>query len=63
MGASAIDSVKAIREAEGIRLGQAKALVDESATWADIRPTSEWLRDLAEESLRLEEDPDAVEDS
>jgi hypothetical protein len=55
-GADMGDSVKAVREAEGIGLGQAKIILDESATWADLRPTTEWLRDLAEESIRSESD-------
>lgn len=55
-GAHMGDSAKALREAEGIGLGQAKIILDESATWADLRPTNEWLRDLAEESIRSESD-------
>jgi hypothetical protein len=51
-GADIVDSVKALREVEGIRLGAAKVIIDESATWADARAANEWLRDLAEEALR-----------
>jgi ribosomal protein L7/L12 len=55
-GADIIESMKALREAEEISLGEAKRLVDESATWAEARESNEHLRALAERALSDEED-------
>jgi hypothetical protein len=52
-GASQMDTVKILREIEGLTLGQAKLAVDESETWQDLQASNEQLRDIAEESLDL----------
>ena len=50
LGATQIDSVKLVRELDGISLDQAKAIVDESATWADKREVNrEWRERLQAE--------------
>jgi ribosomal protein L7/L12 len=50
-GADIVESLKVLREVEGISLGQAKIIVDESAAWADRRSANEQLRDVAEKAL------------
>ena len=47
--------MKLERELDGISLDQAKAIVDESATWADTREVNRrWRERLAEEVDRSE---------
>jgi len=57
-GATMVDSLKVVREVEGIRLGRAKELVDSSATWADMHESNERLRSVAQQAL--EEDDESV---
>jgi len=52
-GQSIIDSIKIVREVENIPLGEAKIVVDSSATWADFRDSNATLRQAAFESLDL----------
>lgn len=55
-GATIVDSVKVVREVEGVRLGRAKEIVDSSDTWADVRESNERVRSLAMQSLEESED-------
>ncbi|MDY7096367.1 MAG: hypothetical protein SX243_25610 [Acidobacteriota bacterium] len=57
-GATMVDSLKVVREVEGVRLGQAKEIVDSSATWADMRESNERLRSLVVKALEKSEDLD-----
>jgi ribosomal protein L7/L12 len=56
-GATIIDSLKVVREVEGVRLGRAKEIVDSSATWADMRESNEKLRSVAEQALEENDEP------
>lgn len=56
-GASIVDSLKIVREIEHVSLGQAKAIVDQSPTWADARSSNRELREAVVEVL------DDIEDS
>jgi ribosomal protein L7/L12 len=44
-GATIIESVKVVREIEQVNLGQAKLIVDQSATWRDAYASNVALRD------------------
>lgn len=46
-GASIIDSLNIVIEVEQVGLGEAKAIVDASPTWADMRPSNRELREAA----------------
>jgi ribosomal protein L7/L12 len=50
-GASIVDSLKIVRDVEHVSLGQAKAIVDQSLTWADARQHNRELRDAVLEAL------------
>ena len=50
-GANVVDSLKAVRDAESISLGDAKKLIDASPVWEDFRLLNEQLRDAGEEAL------------
>ena len=50
-GASIVDSLKVVREVEQVTLGQAKALVDQSLTWADARSSNRELRESIIDAL------------
>lgn len=56
-GATMVDSLKVVREVEGVRLGRAKEIVDSSATWADMRESNERLRSVAEQALTENDEP------
>lgn len=57
-GATMVESLKVVREVEGVRLGRAKEIIDSSATWADMRESNERIRSLAVEALEDSEDLD-----
>ena len=57
-GATMVESLKVVREVERVRLGRAKAIVDSSATWADMRESNERIRSLAVKALEESEDLD-----
>lgn len=62
-GATQVDAVKLVRELEGISLGNAKAVVDESPVWQDMREVNRQLREAAGEALEaLEAEDDAIRD-
>jgi ribosomal protein L7/L12 len=44
-GATIIESLKVVREIEQVNLGQAKLIVDQSATWRDAYAANRALRD------------------
>ena len=46
-GATIIESIAAVREVEGISLGEAKGVVADSQTWADHRRAHDRLVDAA----------------
>jgi ribosomal protein L7/L12 len=46
-GAYQIDTIKALREVMGIGLGEGKAIVDSSQTWADQRAVTSHARKVA----------------
>lgn len=50
-GATAVESIKALREVDGITLQAAKSMLDNSEVWASNREASDYARDLAERSL------------
>ena len=54
-GATISDSLKVVRSVEGIRLGQAKEIVDTSKTWADFHEPSEKVRSIALQALESED--------
>ena len=54
-GANIIDSIKILRAATGMSLGDAKAFVDRSVAWDDARLQNEHLRDLAEDAIHESE--------
>lgn len=56
-GGTMVDSLKIVREVEGVRLGRAKEIVDSSATWADMRESNERLRSVAEQALEENDEP------
>jgi ribosomal protein L7/L12 len=55
-GASMADSVKAIREVDGVSVGEAKRLIDASHVYADWRASNEVLRDELETALLADDD-------
>jgi len=59
-GATISDSVRVIRNLEGIRLGEAKQLVDMSPIWRDAAAVNRQVRSAAIESLK-DEDPNRAE--
>ncbi|MCP3993625.1 MAG: hypothetical protein GY722_00970 [bacterium] len=56
-GASIVDSLKVVRAVEGVRLGRAKEIIDNSKTWADARESNDELRSIAVQSIEESEDP------
>ncbi len=48
---SIIQSIKAVRDAFGIPLGQAKVLVEQSSAWQDVKGAFEILHDEAESAF------------
>jgi hypothetical protein len=54
-GASIVDCLKIIRAVEGIALGQARTIVDQSSAWASHREGSRRLRSvMADEARRTD---------
>ncbi len=56
-GTSIVDSLKVVRAVEGVRLGRAKKIIDNSKTWADARKSNDELRSIAVQALEETEDP------
>ena len=50
-GAGIVDSLKIIRAVEGIRLSQAKEIVDSSRVWSDLKEKNQKLREAAMKSI------------
>lgn len=50
-GTTAAESVRVLRDLDGVRLGVAKESLDRSPIWADMRDVNEAVRRAALESL------------
>jgi hypothetical protein len=53
-GASMGDCVRILRQVEGVSLGEAKRIVDESEAWADRRLVNQRLRKAAARALETD---------
>ena len=55
-GAGIADSMKVIRSAENIRLGEAKLIIDASKVWADVHDLNRSLREIAISAIENEDE-------
>lgn len=55
LGATQIQAVKALREVEGMDVGEAKRIVDSSTAWRDARESAESLRASAAKALHWDD--------